>query len=173
MMRSIAWSSRAMVGLAGVGIISMLVLVVADVLSRAAFNIALPGIDTVVASYLMVATIFLPLALLQILDENIAVDVLRDNVPDVFKAVFDVVSQLLTISFYGLLAWIYFKVAIEAFEIKEYVTGTWDVPIWPARVFMPLGLCLGAIAAIAKLLIALRSPFTQSTPSQHETPGPN
>lgn len=156
MKKAIDWSSHAMVALAKLGIVVMLVLVVSDVLARALFNTAIPGIDTVVASYLMVATIFLPLALLHLIDENIAVDVLRSNMPGKVQLLFDVIAHLLSIGFYGLLAWIYTHVAIEAFAIKEYVTGTWDVPIWPARVFMPLGAALGAIAAVAKLFAAIR-----------------
>ncbi|MDK3018402.1 TRAP transporter small permease [Pseudodonghicola flavimaris] len=163
--------SRAATGLAGIGIIIMLVLVTSDVLMRAIFNIALPGIDAIVASYLMVATIFLPLALLEVLDENIAVDALRNAVPDLMKDLFDIVAYILGAAFYALLGWLYFKVAIEAFEVREYVTGTWDVPIWPARVFMPIGLILAAAVAAAKLIIAIRMLVTGQKPSDHHTAG--
>jgi TRAP-type C4-dicarboxylate transport system permease small subunit len=124
-----------MIVLAGLGIILMLVLVVTDVIGRSVLNVAIPGIDTVVASYLMVATIFLPLGLLQLLDENIAVDILRDWVPD---------------------------------AIKEYVTGTWNVPIWPARILMPIGLFVAAIAAVAKLTHAIGALFSGSKPDSHD-----
>ncbi|SFJ54011.1 TRAP transporter small permease [Celeribacter neptunius] len=168
MQRFVNWISRAMIGLAGVGILAMLVLVVADVLGRAVFNVAIPGIDTIVASYLMVATIFLPLGLLQLLDENIAVDILRDQVPDAVKDVFDIVGHLLAVGFYVLLGWLYFKVAVEAFEIKEYVTGTWNVPIWPARILMPLGLFVAALAALAKLEQAVRALVSGSKAATHD-----
>ncbi|WP_165784411.1 TRAP transporter small permease subunit [Zhengella mangrovi] len=171
MFRAIDLMSKAMVRLSTIGIILMLLLVVADVLSRAVANVAIPGIDTIVASYLMVAIIFLPLALLQLLEENIAVDVLRDNVPNLVKDLFDITANLLAIGFYALLGWIYFKVAVEAFEIKEFVTGTWDVPVWPARVFMPLGLFLGSVAAAAKLVEAFRVMLSGTTPSPHDSTG--
>lgn len=171
MMRAATTISRAMVGLAGIGIVVMLVLVVSDVISRAVFNVALPGIDTIVASYLMVATIFLPLALIQILDENIAVDALRNAVPDMLKDVFDLIGHVLGVIFYALLGWIYFKVAVDAFEIREFVTGTWDVPIWPARIFMPLGLFLATVAAGLKALAAIRALISGAKPPSHDATG--
>jgi len=159
--------SRGLVGIAGVCIVIMLVLVVCDVLSRAVFNVAVPGIDTIVASYLMVAAIFLPLAMLQILEENIAVDVFREMVPPVVQKLFDIVGHLLTLVFYGLLAWLYAKVALESYEIREFVTGTWDVPIWPARIIMPLGLGCGALAAATKCLVVFVDLFTGHDHSNH------
>lgn len=171
MIRAATALSRAMVGLAGIGIVVMLVLVVSDVLVRAIFNVAIPGIDTIVASYLMVATIFLPLALIQLLDENIAVDALRNAMPDAVQDLFDLIGHLLAVAFYALLGWIYLKVAVEAFEIKEYVTGTWDVPIWPARIFMPLGLFLGTVAAALKALASVRALFTGAKPPSHDVTG--
>ena len=169
MQRAISLLSHAMIALAGVGIVSMLLFVVADVTARVVFNTALPGTDTIVASYLMVATIFLPLALLQLRDENIAVDALRDVVPDLVKDVFDIIGHLLTLAFYCLLGWLYFKVAIDSFRVREFVTGTWDVPIWPARVIMPLGLGLGAAAAALKLACAVRAMATGEKAPSHDT----
>lgn len=171
MMNSMKWLSQSLVGISGVCIVLMLILVVSDVLARALINVAIPGIDTIVASYLMVATIFLPLALLQILEENIAVDVLRDNVPDFMKDIFDIIAHILAVAFYGILGWIYFKVAVDAFEIREYVTGAWDVPIWPARVFMPIGLFFGSVAALGKLFLSIRDLFTGAPPPPHDSTG--
>lgn len=163
--------SKVAVGLAGFGIILMLVLVIADVLSRALFNLAIPGNDVIVASYLMVAAIFLPLALLQMLDENIVVDALYNRLPTVVQDLLDVLAHLLAVAFYILLGWIYFRVALEAFEVKEYITGTWNVPIWPARILMPLGLFLGAFAAFVKTLVAIRTLIAGAPPPPHQSSG--
>ncbi|AJE46803.1 TRAP transporter small permease [Celeribacter indicus] len=163
--------SRLAVAIAGVGIVLMLVLVVADVVLRATFNMAIPGNDTIVASYLMVAAIFLPLALLQMLDENIAVEALYDRCPAVLRDVFDLLAHVLTLAFYLILGWVYAEVAVEAFAVKEFVTGTWNVPIWPARVFMPAGLFLGAFAAAVKAVQAARYMRAGAPPPPHDTPG--
>lgn len=171
MMKAIEHASNVMVAFAKLGIVVMLVLVVADVLVRAILNTAIPGIDTIVASYLMVSTIFLPLALLHMLEENIAVEALFAAMPVRVQELFDIIAHILAVGFYGLLGWIYYEVAVEAFHIKEYVTGTWDVPIWPARVFMPIGLALGTIAAAAKLVNAIRNFVTGQTPPPHDTAG--
>ncbi|MCR8550604.1 TRAP transporter small permease [Salipiger sp. P9] len=171
MTRLVATLSRAAIALAGVGIVCMLVLVTADVILRATVNIAIPGIDAIVASYLMVSTIFLPLAMLQLLDENIAVDALRNKMPDPVKDLFDIVGHVLAAVFYALLGWLYFKVAVEAVEIREYVAGTWDVPIWPARIFMPLGLALAALAAAVKLYQSIHALFFGEKPAPHHSAG--
>lgn len=163
--------SNLLVWIAGIGIVIMLVLVTADVFSRTLLNMAIPGTDTIVASYLMVATIFLPLAIIELLDENIAVDIVRDNVPDLMKDLFDILAHLLAGGFYLILAWIYYEVAVEAFERKEFVTGTWDVPIWPARIFMPVGLFVAALAALMKLFLAARALITGATPASHDKTG--
>lgn len=173
MIHVISMTNRAMIALAGIGIVLMLVLVTADVTGRAVFNVSIPGIDTIVASYLMVGTIFLPLGLLHLLDENIAVDILRDYVPDTMKVVFDIIAHLLGAGFFALLGWLYLHVAIEAIEVREYVTGTWDVPIWPARILMPLGLAVATISAFAKLLLAFRALVSSSSPTSHDFSEPN
>ncbi len=148
-------SSKASIVVAMIGVLIMLIIVVADVLSRGLLNIAIPGVDTVVAAYLMVSSIFLPLAALQLTDGNIAISVLWDSVPFRLQRIFDLIAHALALIFFTLLGWLYFNVAIDAFEVNEYVTGTWNVPIWPARILMPIGLFLGATAALAKLLISL------------------
>ncbi|MCR8549202.1 TRAP transporter small permease [Salipiger sp. P9] len=163
--------SRFAVGLSGFGIILMLVLVVADVLLRTFFNVSIPGNDTIVASYLMVAAIFLPLALLQVLDENIVVDALYDRLPTIVQDLLDVLAHLLAVLFYLLLGWIYYRVAIEAFEVKEYITGTWNVPIWPARILMPAGLFLGSLAALVKTALAIRNLIAGTPPPPHQSSG--
>lgn len=160
MIRALNLLSSAIVGLAMLSVLLMLLLIISDVAARAVLNTAIPGVDTIVASYLMVAIIFLPLAMLHILEENIVVAVLHDRVPNIMKDLFDIVAHALALGFYALVGWVYFKVAIESFEIREYVTGTWDVPIWPARVFMPLGLFLGAIVAGSKLILTIRDLVT-------------
>lgn len=169
--RLVARSGRLLLGVAGIGICLMLVLVFLDVLSRLVFNYAIPGVDTVVASYLMVATIFLPLAMLQLLDENIAVDALRDRMPDFVKDIFDVVAQILSAAFYGVLCWLFLWVAVEAIEIREYATGAWNVPIWPARIFMPIGLFLGALAALVKLFQAVGALVSGAPAPDHHSSG--
>lgn len=147
--------SRAMLVLAGIATIMMLVMIVADVISKAVFNFALPGVDTIVASYLMVAVIFLPLAMVELLEENIAVDVLYNVFPTSIQHLCGMLGHLLTAVFYALLGWLYIGVAVEAIEIREFVTGAWNVPIWPARIIMPAGLIIGAIVALVKLALIL------------------
>jgi TRAP-type C4-dicarboxylate transport system permease small subunit len=171
MLNLVKTMSGAMIYLAGVGIILMLVLVVSDVVGRAVLNTAIPGIDTIVASYLMVATIFLPLGLLQVLDENISVDFLHNIMPKWMQGVFDVLAQLLAMLFFALLGWLYFWVAVEAYETKEYVTGTWDVPIWPARILMPLGLAVASFAAAVMLYRAVFALFSRSKPLSNSHSG--
>lgn len=156
MIRIADWMSRTAVWIAGFGIVLMLVLVVTDVVLRAVLNVAIPGNDTVVASYLMVATVFLPLALLQMLDENIVVDALYDRFPGRVRDMLDVLAHLLATGFYLLLGWIYLEVARDSFAVREFASGTWDVPIWPARVLMPAGLLLGGLAALVKAGEAVR-----------------
>jgi TRAP-type C4-dicarboxylate transport system permease small subunit len=155
-MNPIHASAKGLVLLAEVSVVLMLVLVVADVLARGLFNVPIPGTEAIVASYLMVATIFLPLALLQVLDEHIAVDALYGLMPRSVQHGFVLVAHLCALAFYAVLGWIYYHVAVEAVEIREFVSGTWNVPIWPARLIMPLGLALAAVSALARLLLVLR-----------------
>lgn len=149
--------SQSLIVVAGIATIVMLVIIVADVISKAFFSFAIPGVDTIVASYLMVAVIFLPLAMLELIEENIAVDVLYNVMPVVLRRLCAILGHVLTILFYLLLAWLYLAVAIEAFEIREFVTGSWNVPIWPARIIMPIGLTFAAAVAIVKLLLILKN----------------
>jgi len=165
---AVAQMARLMTGLASVGTLMMLALVSCDVLSRLLFNIAIPGTETIVASYLMVAIIFLPLAMLQLQEENISVEVIANLVPVPLQLVFDLVGHLLTAIFYGLLAYLYYHVAVEAIEIREFVSGTWNVPIWPARLIMPFGLFVGVIAAVTKGIVVLGKLASGSSKGPHK-----
>lgn len=155
MERVLVSTSRVLSVIAGIGLVVMMVVVDADVLSRALFSRAVPGIDAVVANYLMVGSIFLPLAMLQMTNENIAVDSVYDLMPAGLKLVCDLLANVLTIVLYGVLAWLYSKVAVDAFEIREFVSGTWDVPTWPARIIMPLGLAFAVLVSFLNLFVAV------------------
>jgi len=170
MQRALHIVSQAIQRFAMLCTLIMLILVVSDVASRGFLNIAIPGVDTIVASYLMVAVIFLPLAMLHILDENITVSVVYDAVPNVVKDLFDILAHILAFGYYIILAWVYYKVAVESFEIKEFITGTWDVPIWPARIFMPLGLFMGSVVSLGKLIATIQD-MVAGAPAEHKTTG--
>ena len=160
-----------MSAIAGLSVAIMVVLVTSDVVMRALFRISILGVDAVVASYLMIATIFLPLAMVGFLEEHITVDALHYQASNVIKNLFDLVGHLLSFVLYSSLAFLYFKTAIESYEIREYITGTWNVPIWPARIIMPIGLGLAGVAAVVKLALIARALHAGSNPTSSNANG--
>ena len=147
--------------LGGIGIVLMMILTTADVGGKFLFNHPIPGVAEIVASYFMIAAVFLPLGDTEARNEAIAVDLLYERMGLTARMLCNLLAILLTFIFYGVLAWQNLQVALDAYAIREYVSGAWDIVTWPSKFLIPVGLVC-ALAVLAWRIFHLRQISTPS-----------
>lgn len=142
---SLSWFSNILADLAGLILLVMMLHVTADVFMKYAFNQPIQGTLEIVAFYYMVASVFLPLALVEFTRTSIAVDMFFDHFPRAARIGLMVFVLFACAVFYGALAWITWEDALRSFARREIVMGPINVPIWPTRFLLPLGFAMGAL----------------------------
>ncbi|MDQ0314575.1 TRAP transporter small permease subunit [Amorphus orientalis] len=153
----------AIVAAAALGL--MMLHVTADVVGKYAFNHPIPGTAEVVASYYMVAAVFLPLAWVEIKEGSILVEILYDLLPALGRRIALFLATALSALFYGGLAWLSWGPAVTAWRIGEVVEGTWRVVIWPTKFLLPIGLALACVVMVLRLAEILRGTYTTTDPT--------
>ena len=144
--------AHLLVIIAALALLMMMLHVSADVIGKYVFNAPIPGTAEVVASYYMVAVVFLPLAWVEITEGSIIVELLYDLFDRRAKILALLLGTTLSALFYGGLAWLSWSPAVQAWRIGEIVEGTWRVVIWPTKFLLPVGLALACLVMVLRLL---------------------
>ena len=79
--------ANALAFLGGIAVVLMMLHICADVIAKYVFNSPIPGTLEIVSNYYMVATVFLPLALVERKNAHIAVEILSQHLPTRGQAV--------------------------------------------------------------------------------------
>lgn len=155
MTRLIQGLSNLLAVLAGLSLVLMMVHVTADVLGKYFLSMPIPGTAEVVASYYMIATVFLPLAYIEVLNRPITVELFYDLMPRPLQPLLDALATLTSMAFYAFLTWQSAKIAMDSMEIREIVEGAWKVVVWPSRFLLPLGLAVAFLALTLRLALMI------------------
>lgn len=154
-------ASRALVLVCSAALVLMMLQVTLDVAGKYLLHEPIPGNETIVASYYMVAIVFLPLAWVEVRGEAIVVELLYGIASRPIRMIMAALGTGATVICYGFLAWFLWEPAMHAYRIGEFDAGTWDVITWPSRFLLPMGLGLGAIVALLQLarIVTGRGPL--------------
>src|SRR5699024_11037366 len=104
MKRLIHYLALALVMIAGLVLVLMVVHVTLDVLGKYFFNAPLPGTAEIVASYYMIAAVFLPLAYIEVVNRPIMVEILYERLGLTSRWLCWVIATICSILFYLFLA---------------------------------------------------------------------
>lgn len=143
--------SKALVTICSAALVLMMVQVTLDVTGKYLLSAPIPGNETIVASYYMVAIVFLPLAWVELRDEAIVVELLYGMAPECVQRVMAFLGSFATFICYAALTWFLWGPAVHAYNIGEFDSGTWDVITWPSKFLIPLGLAIGALISLLKM----------------------
>lgn len=154
---------------AGLSLVLMLLHVSLDVLGKYLLNTPIPGTAEVVASYYMIATVFLPLAYLEVNNRPIMVDLFYNLFPKKARHLCDLLGTLSSFLFFFFLAKEGWLIALHSLEIREIVEGAWKVVIWPSRFVIPLGLAVACLVLALRFVLLLRGESTQQLPLSSTT----
>lgn len=163
--KSIVVLSRILVLVCSIALVLMMLQVTLDVAGKYFFHTPFPGSEAIVASYYMVAIVFLPLAWVEVTREAIVVEIIYNISNKYIQFLMVILGALATVVCYGFLAWFLWEPAMHAYSIGEYESSTWDVVTWPSKFLLPIGLALGAIVALLQLIriVAGRGPLVENT----------
>ncbi|MEZ5818512.1 MAG: TRAP transporter small permease [Hyphomicrobiaceae bacterium] len=134
----------------GAALILMMLHINLDVAMRYIFSAPFANTIEIVSTYYIVAIVFLPLAIVEVLNAHIVVEILAQHLP---KRVCE-----LLIAFVACLSAIYFAMftlrsfedALQKYNVGEVALGNSQITVWPTRFYLPLGCGLLTLVLIHK-----------------------
>jgi len=73
----------------------------------------------------------------------------------------NIISPILGLTFFGIITWISFGDALRALDINQHSLSTWPVPLFPVKIFIPIGygfLCVVLLVRLVLGLLRLKTP---------------
>lgn len=139
---------------AGLGVVVMMAHVTADVLLRSTGVYQMGGVVEMVGHYYMVIIVFLPLALMELDNKTVTVDVLYERFGPQMRLACNILGLVASITFYAVFTYQTAIDAIRAFSVGSFSMGEAQLLIWPSKAVLPLGL---ALAAVSLTVLGLRN----------------
>lgn len=141
--------------LAGLTILVITVVIVADIALRVLANQPVPG-ATEFSTLLMIALVYLGLASVQVSESNFRMGVVIDMLPRRARGVVNLITTLIALAAIATLSWYTAGEALHSLEKREMTHAAISFPVYPARLTIALGLTLLTLQlAIDALRIAL------------------
>lgn len=131
----------------------MLLQVSLDIIGKFVLGMPVPGTAEVVASYYMIALVFMALPLMEKRDDAIAVDLLYEQFGPRLKAASRFVATIFTLAFYLVFAWATFEAAMKSMAVREVILGSIEFQVWPSRFFLPAGCVLAAVVVMLRQFV--------------------
>ena len=136
--------------IASIAVMAMMLIGGADVVTTI-FGFPIPGAVELI-QMLMVLVIFMALPEVEVRRQHIAIDLVSARMPLAVRRAFALFGNVLSLCFYGAMAWQAWKLFWGSWSIREYATGLVAFPVYPTKGLIALGLTLASIAAVANLL---------------------
>ncbi len=135
----------------GVIIMLMLILTTVSVIGRYFFNMPVPN-NLAITELLLVMVVYLPMAYVQRHGGHVFVTLFTDWLPPRIRKKFDVLGMTVGTIFIGTAAWATFTDSYAAYTVGAYMEGTLELPEWPFRFAISLGLALFCLRLIMEIL---------------------
>lgn len=147
----IVWLSRRAAQLSGIFMITAMITIIFDLSGRYFFNSPLPGSVELVRTFLVVL-VFFGLANTQRKDEHIKMDLLLNYISPRVKLLLEIFGLSIALLVYAFTTYATIPVVIQSVIHGEYETGLIPFPMWPARIFMGVGLLLLVLQLVCDLI---------------------
>ncbi|MHA6346366.1 TRAP transporter small permease subunit [Roseivivax sp. CAU 1761] len=156
LLRAVRGANAAIMVLAGLILVAMMLLVTADIAASWLFGRPIVNVIEIVAFYLMVGIVFLPLGSTELAGEHIKTDVLVRTLPQLLQTALSLLTGLATVAVLVLLTHVSIDKALAATERREMMMGTTLIQIWPSRWLLPTGFGLYLVSVLVVLWRDLR-----------------
>jgi TRAP-type C4-dicarboxylate transport system permease small subunit len=130
----------------------MMMLTTGDVVGRYVLNSPIPGAYEL-NEFLMVAVVFLPLALVQAGQGHVRVELVLNRLPFRARLVMETIALIVALALYGLITWYGLQDALTNLRVGEHTIGLVSLPVWPSQMLVPVGsavLCLQFLVHIVE-----------------------
>ncbi len=144
--------------LAAVLIITIMILTTSDVIARYVIGSPLKG-SVEISEILFLSAVYLGLSYTQLFREHVGVDLFISHLSSKPRLVLETIMLSLAFFTYGLLAWRGAGAFWTSLETGEYRWGLISIPLWPARLMIPLGVSILCLKFIAEIAFNLRKFF--------------
>lgn len=148
-----AWSNLG----SGIILLSIALLVTADVIGRWLLDSPIQGtLEISVNAFVLV--VFGALAFYEIEKGGIRLELVTDRLSPVARFWCQVLARVLGTVVYGIMTWRTFTYAVTATVKQEATWGLVEVPIWPSKIVVTVGLLMLFVASLVLLADLARGP---------------
>ena len=89
-------------------------------------------------------------------DRLLRCDILLERFPaNILNIISNILSPIMGITFFGIITWISFSDAMRALEIGQVSLSTWPVPLFPVKIFVPIGYGFFCLVLLMRLVLGL------------------
>ena len=122
-----------------------------DIIGTYVFHMPIPAAFEFIET-MGVVVAFCAIALAQARRAHIRVELVYGFMPKPMQFSADVLQFLLSMVFYGLIAWFGWRAGVRSFEQGEIAPGIINYPLWPARLALFLGASLMTVQCAIDLM---------------------
>ena len=125
--------------IAAIFMFAIMIIVFCDVIMRYAFNQPFSWAYDLISIYLMAGIFFLVLSEAYASNAHVSVDILQQKFPEPVKRLTEIVTCIVGIIVFSLIAWLGWLRAIDAFKSGDVMAGAIPWPMWPSIALVPFG----------------------------------
>ncbi len=137
--RVLSGAANLLALVAGGALIAMMLHINLDVAMRYIFSAPFANTIEIVSSYYIVAIVFLPLALVEVLDAHIAVEIVAQLLPRRASELLIACVAIVSAAYFGAFTWRSLEDALQKYAVGEIALGNSQITIWPTRFYLPIG----------------------------------
>jgi TRAP-type C4-dicarboxylate transport system permease small subunit len=153
--RALKTVERAALGINIFMVFAMMITVVYGVIMRYVFNVPVRWVAEV-SEFIMVALTFLALAHVQRQRKHINIKIFIERQSGITKAMLGVATDLAALVIFVLLTWASWGFAVKAWR-SSFVSDAAAFPLFPPRLFVPLGAGVMCLQLLADLVHSIGS----------------
>jgi TRAP-type C4-dicarboxylate transport system permease small subunit len=125
--------------IAAVFMFAIMIIVFSDVVMRYAFNRPFSWAYDLISIYLMAGVFFLVLSEAYTSRAHVSVDILQQKFSPPMIRLSEIVTCLVGITVFSLIAWLGLLRAVESFQSSDVMAGGIPWPMWPSIGLVPFG----------------------------------
>jgi len=171
LLRALAKIEKAVSSIAAFFMFAIMIIVFSDVVMRYGFNRPFSWAYDLFSLYLMAGIFFLILSEAYASHAHVSVDILQQKFPPAMIRVSEIVTCLVGIAVFSLIAWLGLLRALDSFKSSDVMAGAIPWPMWPSIGLVPFGAGLITLRLLLHLFAHVISLATHRDviplPSQH------
>jgi TRAP-type C4-dicarboxylate transport system permease small subunit len=152
LLRALGAVEKVVSSIAAIFMFAIMIIVFSDVIMRYAFNRPFSWAYDLISLYLMAGVFFLILSEAYASHAHVSVDILQQRFPPAIIRVTEIVTCLVGIAVFSLIAYLGFLRAVESFRSSDVMAGGIPWPMWPSIGFVPFGAGLITLRLVLHLV---------------------